>query len=82
MDFQACNWLALGDARTRGTGVCPSPPLILLPSGEVVSAPEDTQRFLFGDRSCIGRGVHIDEIVAATQNVLEKPQRRERQQCC
>jgi hypothetical protein len=56
--------------------------LILLPSGEVVSAPEDTQRFLFGDRSFIGRDVHIDEIVAATQNLLEKPQRRERQQCC
>lgn len=41
--------------------------------GTVVSVPEDIQWFLFGDRSFVSEDVHIDEIVAAAQNLLEKP---------
>ena len=39
--------------------------------------PEDTQWFLFEDRNFIGADVHIDEIVAATQNLLKNPEERE-----
>lgn len=49
--------------------------MILLPSGAAVSVPEDIQWFLFGDRSFIGEDVHIDEIVAAAQNLPENPER-------